>query len=480
MWELIRANKIKSAWLVFCMALVLFALGFVIGEAMAPGGGLVGLLLGFIIWAAMSLTSYYAGDSIVLAVSQAREIKQEDHPRLFNVVEEMKIASGLPMPRVFIIDDESPNAFATGRSPKTACVAVTSGLLNRLNRDELQGVIAHEMGHILNRDILFMMLMGTLAGAVVLIADLFLWSMWFGRGGSRFRTKRGGGQAQAIFIIVAIIFALLAPLIARMIYFASSRRREYLADATAARLTRYPEGLASALEKIAGNRRLLLSANKAFAPMYIINPIRSAGLKAANATSTHPPINERVKILRTMVHGASYADYEKACRQSRLNRRGSGLPVGLVGTGEKVDIRAASKEPDSKLKKVRETTDLLRRINNFLFLVCVCGLKIKVPPDFKEEKIACPRCKKEHVIPVAHLATIAALGTGLDKVMPGTKPSAKAEKRLEYKRKGRDWESFRCPCGHPQQLSPLFSAPAKECSKCHARINILPAFAGTE
>ena len=281
MWELIRANKRNSIVLMTLMAAVLLLLGFIIGLSFfGPDGGFFGLIIATAIWLILTAVSFSSGDQILLAASKAVPVTHDVHPQLFNVVEEMKIAAALPaMPKVYIINDPAPNAFATGRKPETASVAVTAGLLGRLNRDELQGVIAHEISHILHRDILFVTLAGIMLGSIVLLSQVFLRSMFYSSMmGSRRRYSSGGrgaGQAQIIMLVVAIICAILAPIMAYLLYFALSRRREYLADAGAARLTRYPEGLAGALEKIANDKSpQLATVNKVTAPMYIVNPFK--------------------------------------------------------------------------------------------------------------------------------------------------------------------------------------------------------------
>ena len=281
MWELIRANKRNSIVLMAIMAVVLLLLGFIIGLAFfGPEGGFFGLIIATAIWLILTLVSFSSGDQIFLAASKAKLITHDVHPQLFNVVEEMKIAAGLPaMPKVYIINDPAPNAFATGRNPKSASVAVTAGLLGRLNRDELQGVIAHEISHILHRDILFVTLAGVMLGSIVLLSQVFLRGMFYSSmTGSRRRYSSGGGgggQAQIVMLIIAIVAAILAPIMAYLLYFALSRKREYLADAGAARLTRYPEGLAGALEKIANDPSpQLATVNKVTAPMYIVNPFK--------------------------------------------------------------------------------------------------------------------------------------------------------------------------------------------------------------
>ncbi|NLE07681.1 MAG: M48 family metallopeptidase, partial [Dehalococcoidales bacterium] len=235
MWEQIQSNRRRTVILVFAMGLILLALGYLLGMAFldSPTGGLIGAL---VLWGLMSLVGYFQGDSILLTLSNAKKIGPQDHPRLYNIVEEMKIASGLEyMPSVYIIDDPALNAFATGRDPKKAAVAITTGLLNKLNRDELQGVIAHEIGHIKNRDVLLMAMTSILLGTIVILAWYGSRIMLFG-GAGRSRNSRdsGGGGAQAIIMLVAILLAILAPILAQFIYFAISRKREYLADASSA------------------------------------------------------------------------------------------------------------------------------------------------------------------------------------------------------------------------------------------------------
>ena len=399
MWELIRANKRNSVALMVLMAIVLLLLGSVIGLAIfGPKGGLIGLGIAAAVWLVLALVSFSSGDQILLAASRAQRVTYDVHPQLFNIVEEMKIAAGLPaMPKVYIINDPAPNAFATGRSPQSASIAVTAGLLARLNRDELQGVVAHEMSHILHRDILYITLAGIMLGGITLLSQAFLRGTYYGSMGSRRRyssSDRGGGQAQAILLLIAIAVAILAPIMAYLLYFALSRRREYLADAGAARLTRYPEGLAGALEKIAGDPSpQLASASKATAPMYIANPFkRRGGTGLADLTSTHPPISERIHILRSMSQGASYRDYARAYVTVTGSR--SILPASALSGGE-VALRSSQAQPATQEpppKQARQIGDIMRKVNGFSFLTCPCGLKLKVPPNFKADTVECPRC----------------------------------------------------------------------------------------
>ena len=408
MWELIRANKRNSIVLMALMAVVLLLLGFVIGMAFTrkPEGGFFGLMIATVIWIVLTLVSFSSGDQIFLAASRAKPVTHDVHPQLFNVVEEMKIAAALPaMPKIYIINDPAPNAFATGRKPETASVAVTAGLLARLNRDELQGVIAHEISHILNRDILFVTLAGIMLGSIVLLSQVFLRGMFYSSlGGSRRRYSgggKGGGQAQIVMLVIAILAAILAPIMAYLLYYALSRRREYLADAGAARLTRYPEGLASALEKISGDPSpQLASVNKVTAPMYIVNPFKKKGqMKLSDLTSTHPPISERIRILRNMTHGASYKDYSNAF--SEVTHSKTIVPPSALGK-EEIGLRQAGAKAEGQQRQqaqMRQVGDIMRKVNQFVFLTCACGLKLKIPPNFKGDRVQCPRCHKDHKIP---------------------------------------------------------------------------------
>ena len=405
MWELIRANKRNSIVLMVVMALVLLAVGFVIGLAIfGPDGGMFGLMIATVLWLVLTLVSFSSGDQILLAASKAQPVTHDVHPQLFNIVEEMKIAAGLPkMPKIYIINDPAPNAFATGRNPETASVAVTAGLLARLNRDELQGVVAHEISHILHRDILFVTLAGVMLGSIVLLSQVFLRGMFYSSmmGGSRRRYSSGsgggGGYAQLIMLVVAIVVAILAPIMAYLLYFALSRRREYLADAGAARLTRYPEGLASALDKISSDPSpQLASVNKVTAPMYIANPFKKKGQrKLSDLTSTHPPISERVKILRNMSQGASFKEYSKAYME--VTHASTVVPAAALSKKEDVELRQAGAEATKQErheKQMHQVGDIMRRVNQFVFLGCACGLKLKIPPNFKGDKVKCPRCRK--------------------------------------------------------------------------------------
>jgi len=402
MWEQIRANQIRSSFIVVFMGLLLVALGYVLGYYVL-GSGEFGIVLALIVWAVMNLVALFQGDNILLSLGQARKVKKEDFPRLYNIVEEMSIASGLQkMPDIYIIDDPAPNAFATGRKPENAAIAVTTGLMQRLNRDELQGVVAHELGHIKNRDTLLMATGGILLGAIVILAHFASRMLFFGgaSGGRRSNRNSGGGGGQAIILIVGLVFLILAPIAARLLYFALSRKREYLADASSALYTRYPEGLASALEKIASTPVQLKSANNATAPMYIVNPFRKAGQAFANLSSTHPPTADRVRVLRAM-GGASLADYDAAFKSVR-GKGGGVIPHGSLAAVGATALRAPSAEQrpdtDTEVKRAREVSDALWKADRYRTVDCPCGARLRIPPGMKASQVKCPRCGAVHTL----------------------------------------------------------------------------------
>ena len=310
MWEAIAANKRRSTLLITSLAALLALLGMSIGllAGGTPRTAEFGAFIGLCIWGVLLLVNLVGGESVLLSSANAREVSHDEAPQLYNIVEEMRIAASLPaMPKVYIIDAPVPNAFAVGLKPERACVAVTTGLLERLSRDELQGVIAHELGHISNRDTLFMTLAGVTLGAIVLLADAGMRMMFWGGGGRRRSSSSGkGGGGAAILMIAALVLAILAPLVARLLYFACSRQREYLADASAAQYTRYPAGLARALQKIAAQQDpKQIPVNRVVAPMYAINPLAAAG--SFSVFGTHPPTAERIRRLLEMQGAAPTA-----------------------------------------------------------------------------------------------------------------------------------------------------------------------------
>ena len=298
MYDAIARNRRKS-WLLVASGFVLLML---VAEAfnLYFGGGAVGLVVALLIAGWGTVMSYYFSDKLALAITGAREVGHEHAPKLYNVVEEMAVAAGLPMPRVMIVNDPAPNAFATGRDPEHAVVAVTTGLLERMNREELQGVIGHEMSHVLNRDTRVTTLVVAVCGAIVVLCDLFWRFSFFG--GRRRSNDRDGGGAAALLMVLGIVALVLAPLGAALIQAAVSRKREELADTTAVSLTRNPAGLRSALEKLLEDTAIVRKTSRATAHLWIESPLdrEHDGSWLNTMFDTHPPLRQRIELLTAM------------------------------------------------------------------------------------------------------------------------------------------------------------------------------------
>ena len=302
MYEQIAANKRKTVLLIFGAIVLLGAVGYILG--LWYGSGLFGLVGAVALAVVLSLGSFFGGDRLVLASTRAREVTPQEQPRLHNIVEGLSIAAGIPKPRVYVIPEQAPNAFATGRNPEHSSVAVTEGLLSTMNRVELEGVIGHELSHVVDRDILVGTVVATLVGAVVLISEFFMRSWWWGGVRGRRGGDRSGGGIEAIIFAVGLVLLVLAPIIGQIVRLAVSRQREFLADAQGALLTRYPPGLASALRKIGAASGIpMRSANNATAHLWLNQPSRIQGEGMGpleKLFSTHPPIEERIRRLEEM------------------------------------------------------------------------------------------------------------------------------------------------------------------------------------
>jgi heat shock protein HtpX len=298
----ISANKRNSFLLAFGVTLVFAVLGLAIGYAIVGSlPGAVGVMaLALTVGVLSGVGSYFSGDKLVLAVSGARPVDATTAPELLNVVQEMAIAANVPMPAVYVIDDTAPNAFATGRDPAHASIAITTGLLEKLDREELQGVIGHEMSHVRNLDIRFSLVVGVMVGAIAILADFFLRFTFWGGGRRSSSRDSGGNGIQAVILIVAIVLAILAPIISRFIQLAVSRQREYLADASSVALTRNPYGLERALAKIGGDQEVLEVANRGTQHMYFTNPIKKFEARSSGLMDTHPSILDRINRLRQL------------------------------------------------------------------------------------------------------------------------------------------------------------------------------------
>jgi len=464
MWEAIRDNHRRSWLLVSVMFGILAVLGFALGGAFAGDDGVWwGVVGATVLWAILLVLALAGGDDLILMTSGAREVAREDAPQLWNVVEEMSIASGLggKMPRVFIVEDTMPNAFAVGRRREHAAVAVTSGLLARLDRDELQGVVAHEIGHIVNRDVSFMVMCSVMLGSIVILSEILLRVIVYG-GGRRRGSSKGGGHPAVL--IGGLVLAALAPILAQAIYFACSRRREYLADASAARFTRYPQGLASALEKISAQHASSREPSRALAPLYIVNPLR--GMKAASLFATHPPIEKRVAILRRMA-GAGYKDYDVAYRGVVGGKERMIGARTLARQGESVGVREPTATPDAAkdpIGRAHDAAEIVGRLAGLVTMHCACGVWIKVPQGSKRALVPCPRCGRDNVVPgVARPA----------ETSPASVPAGAEHGPLQYQRRTNGWESFRCDCGRTVQLSPGLATSRVRCRGCGREIALV-------
>jgi heat shock protein HtpX len=298
-YQNISSNKRDTVLIVIMFILVITSVGWFIGEYFTRSGGLSMIGVALIISGLTGFFSYYKSDKLVLSVSKARKVEYEDAPDLHKLVENMSIASGIPKPKVYVINDTSMNAFATGRNPEHGVICLTTGIIQRLEKRELEGVIAHEMSHIGNYDTRLMSIVSILVGSVSLLADWFTRGLFFKRG--RRSSNNNGGSVNGVLFLIGMVLIILSPIIATLIKLAISRKREYLADSTAALITRYPQGLANALRKLSQDKEILEAANSATAHLYITDPIRSlTSGKISNFFNTHPPIQERIRRLETM------------------------------------------------------------------------------------------------------------------------------------------------------------------------------------
>ncbi len=312
-YDRIAENRRNSVLLALAVILLLGLLGLFIGWGVTgePAAAIPSTVIAVVLGLGAALFSYFAGDALVLRTSGAVEVTEQTHPQLLNVVREMALASNVPMPKVYLINDTAPNAFATGRDPEHASVAITVGLLEKLDREELQGVMAHELSHVRNLDIRFSLMVGVLVGSIALLADFFLRFTFWG-GGRRSRSDRSeGGGIQIVIFVIAILLAILAPIVARLVQLAVSRQREYLADVSAVELTRNPYGLQRALAKIALDAEPLEVANRATQHLYFENPIKKTEERASKLFSTHPPVLDRINRLRELGGMAPAATIEE-------------------------------------------------------------------------------------------------------------------------------------------------------------------------
>jgi heat shock protein HtpX len=490
MWEIIEENRKKSLVIFFAMGICLLTLGYVLGHAfwelyaadlmrnrkitewlgiryhdkLAQQAGLIGLSVSYVIWIGWSLFSYFFGDRFILLANNAQLADKNIYPQLYNIADEISIAANLNIvPRLHIIYSPVPNAFATGRGPENSAIAVTSGLLNNLNRDELQGVIAHEMSHIINRDALLLTFAGVMVGSVQLIADIFLRSSRFAKSGCN--TKAPGSR---IAVAVALLFAVLTPIIMTAMYFAISRKREYLADASAVRLTRYPEGLASALEKISTYTAGILPVSKLAASMYISNPLKDGDRDWIDWRDTHPPISARIRILREMAGNVNYAEYQTAF--SRVN---SGQVLALSGN----NIPDADKIP---IREGHADTRPEHTSHEDITATYASGISIgqkAVVPNYNipaEETAASVNHFGAQPILQGSGSRDISYGSGISTGQRATESVPDTDRPpQEFILTRKAWDILPClACGATKEISPGFSAPFFVCHRCGRKIYV--------
>jgi len=465
MWEQIRANQFRSAALIVVMAAVLGLIGYGVGTLFSgQDGAVLGLGVALTVWGVLMIVYGNGAESILLNHATARELQRDDSPRLFNIVDEMRLASGLEfMPRIFLIDASMPNAFAVGHTPQTSAIAVTTGLMYRLDRDELEGVIGHEIAHLKNRDTQFLMLAAVMLGSIVILSEIAKQMLWLGgRGRSRNESRNGDGNAQALFAVLGIVLAILGPLMAQLLYFACSRKREFLADACSAQYTRYPEGLASALEKISQSPVGLEFASQATAPMFIVSPLYVGREEPNSVFSSHPSTAERIRVLRAMESGSSLTDYEAAYHRAK-----GGALIGSQSLQKAAaqPIRPPSNEgPITTSREIRQT---VCRANGYMTVKCDCGLEMNLPERFPDNDIRCIRCGK-----VLELPTVQQRDAQAQAAQKKTVEAATGAPPLLYTRRTQGWESVRCACGRTLQIGPGFVAPYFKCPSCGRVIEI--------
>ena len=474
MWELIRRNRRRSILLFGLMAGILVAFGASLGYALAPEAGWYwGMVAACLVWGALAIVTVVQGDSVVLSMSGATEVPRELHPTLHNVVEEMSIAAGLgTVPKIYVVPDTAPNAFAVGGSLRHSSVVVTAGLLTTLDRDELQGVVAHEIAHIQNRDVLFLTHAGVMLGSIVMMSESFARLLRFSYGRAiRVRTRGGKNGPNPVFLIAAVLFAFLGPVLARLLYYAISREREFLADASAARLTRYPQGLADALEKISGASGSLPSLTSVTGPMYISDPVAQTDDTSRRGfmdrlAATHPPAAQRIAILRKLAGEPSGTVSLRQYQRAWVSVTGARTPLLGEAAMESLDRveqrRSASTDTPVGLGGLHAALDLVRAANRYKFVTCGCGMQIKIPPDYARPGITCPRCGESHLVP----GVVAEMAAG----PKSTAPAAELGQTpvFEYVRQHiGGWESVECgACRRVLNLSPALHADRINCPGC--------------
>ncbi|MFW6014865.1 MAG: M48 family metalloprotease [Halanaerobiales bacterium] len=469
MWKLINLNKRKTIYLFLILTIFNIIAGYGVGFLLYIGAkhynynnfheiGLLGAVIAFLNLVISWLFSYYSGDNMILSRCNAQKLKRDNHPQLFNIVEELCISANLNyVPDLYATPSLAANAFAVGIKKEKSSIVITTGLLKILNRNQIQGVLAHELAHIINRDTLYL----TFAGSALMVKNKPI----FGDNRHQLGNK-GSGLAALVKLYMLLIY-----IVSRIIYFSLSRNREYLADATAIRLTRYPEGLASALEKINSCKRKIKNVNYFTAPLYINNPLTRESYK------THPPIDKRIKILRNITREVSYEQYQNAYNYINKNNKNI-IPVEEIKKDQHIPIKEEKNiEENNKIiyeNTKRDFSSAKKNIEKELFkyILCKCGTTLKMKNECDLLKISCPNCGSRHNVSEAEL----------------TKPESPFAENpfddsevlvdiIENNNISRDknhdkWLSIFCECGHVIEISPMFSGNKIRCNDCGKIIHI--------
>lgn len=414
-----------------------------------------GLLLAILCWSILAGITFLQGEEIILRLAQAKPANRERYPMLHNVAKEMQIAANLPFtPSLFVVDENAPNAFATGKSPHSATIVVTTGLLDVLSRDELQGVVAHEMSHILNRDILFMTHASVMLGSIVFLSKIYLRGLIYSGGGNS--RKRSMNRGTAMLFFLSIFFSLLSPLVANILYFSISKKREFLADASAVRLTRYPYGLLSALQKISNSDCEFKTAQSTLSAFYISDPFAQA--RPLFNCQTHPPIEKRIEILQSLTHDVNYFTYQKAYSRicGKLGKNSNIIPNSAFHESAIIPVipfimEEMAKQDNIKPKPTSKKSDDLNKPK---------------PAESDEIKTMIPNQQRESY----RANFVPPRSSNIDK---DAKAVLETDGSVVYYRKGAEWESFACVCGNAKHLSPTFKNSYLFCTNCRATINIV-------
>ena len=474
-WELIEFNKRQTVFLFIILAVFLLILGFLIGYFIKGiTGGYWGILGGFVLWAIFATVSYFMSDQIILNITGVGIPDKETFKPLYNILEEVKLAAGLQItPDILVVDEQAVNAFTLGKKTEQSVIVLTSGLLSKLSRDEIQAVIAHEVAHILHKDNLLMTNAIALGWLIIFLSAILRGNIFASSSDRRRSSSTGGGSIQ--LMLLSLIFSILAPIITIIIIQTISKKRIYLADATAVRLTRYPAALISAMDKISESDVSYVNKNRMTAILFFDDPYTDS----FSLFKSHPPLLKRIRILQALNDSVNYYDYSMAF--SKVTRKKRIMPLSLLKNTETLPIinAAVATTPlfsSNSTNKIM-ANDIIRSMLNYTFIACdKCGMQFKLPEDFVKPLIKCPRCGNEIKNPHPKVIESTKKEDDEIKIIKSdiiTK-EVDGKKHYMYKRKNKNaWETFTCICGDSKQLSPFFTNKQFYCVNCGRKIELI-------